>query len=68
MKKPTQIEIILNNKYGVGVVYAPKEAVLWAASEIQTNDEAKKQLKEINRIRTKHGMPLVYAPYGHKAF
>lgn len=66
--KATQLEMILNNDYGVGAVVAPKEAVLWAAAKIENKDEARKQLKAINRIRAKHGAPLVYAPYGHHAY
>lgn len=66
--KATQLEMILNNEYRVGVVVAPKEVVLWAAAKIEGKEEAQKQLKAINRIRAKNGAPLVYAPYGHHAF
>jgi hypothetical protein len=66
--KATQLEKILNDVYGVGVVVAPREAVLWAAEKIENKDEARKQLKAVNRIRAKHGAPLAYAYYGHHAF
>jgi hypothetical protein len=66
--KATQLETILNNEYRVGVVVAPKEVVLWAAAKLDTPEEAHKQLKAINRIRAKHGAPIVYAYCGHKAF
>ena len=62
------IVTILEKVYGVGPVVAPKEAVLWASEKIEDKTLARKELKRVNRIRSKHGAPLVYAPYNHHAF
>ena len=60
-----QIEKILYEEYGVGIVAAPNNAVLWAAAKCQ---DPKKALKAANRTRTKYGAPMVYAPYGDICF
>lgn len=62
------IETILSEVYGVGVCYAPKEAVLWASEKIADKEQARKELTRANKIRGKHGFPLVHAPWGHHAF
>lgn len=62
------IETILYVEYGVGPVVAGKEVVLWAAERIIDPAKAKAELSRLNKIRAKHGAPLVYAPYGHHAF
>ena len=62
------LETILSQLYGVGPVAAPKEAVLWAADRIEDANIARKEIKRINRIRSKFGKPVVYVPFGHKAF
>ena len=53
-------EKILNDEYGVGVVPAPSCAVLWACAKCE---DPESELKEVNRIKAKHGAPLAYAPY-----
>jgi len=64
----TVIEEILNNLYDVSVCSAPVEAVLWSLDRMVNKDLAKRELKEINRIRTRHGIIPVRVPYGHFAF
>lgn len=59
---------ILSEVYGIGVLYASQETVLWAAHRIENDDEAKKELKKVNQIRKKHGICPVYVPYGHRLF
>jgi len=66
--KDQSIEEILSERYGVGVVRAPIEAVLWAAEQIEDRNAARAGLVQANKIRAKHGAPLVYAPFGHWAF
>lgn len=62
------IEKICKSLYGVDIINAPKEAVLWSAEKIPNKSKAIKELSRANRIRAKHGKPIVFAPYGHKAF
>lgn len=59
---------ILEAEYGVGPVVAPVCAVLWAAEKIPDREVAAKEIYRLNRIKAKHGAPLVYVPYGHHAF
>jgi len=61
----TQLTNILNFDYGVGAAVAPPEAILWAAEQC---DNPRESLAAVNEIRTRHGTPLAYAPYGHPAF
>ena len=61
----SQITNILNSEYGVGTAVAPVAAILWAAEQC---DNPRESLAAVNRIRTRHGVPLAYAPYGHSAF
>lgn len=62
------IEKICISLYGVDIINAPKEAVLWSAEKIADKSKAIKELTRANRKRSKHGKPIVFAPYGHKAF
>lgn len=64
------IQTICEETYGVSVVMAPVNAILWAAWELAEDDPdaARKELKKANRLREKHGRPLAYAPHGHPAF
>ena len=62
------IERICENLYGVGIAAAPREAVLWAAERIPDKARAAAELRRANRVRARHGRPLVHAPYGHHAF
>ena len=58
---------ILSNEYGVGIMVAPPEAVLWAAEKMPVA-QAKDELKALNRARQRHGVIPVYVPYGHQLF
>ncbi len=51
-----QISNILENVYGVGMTVASPATVLWAADRCDNPEDA---LVAINRIRKKHGAPLV---------
>lgn len=62
------ISEILSNVYGVGPLNAPAEAVLWAADRIEDPSVARSEVSAVNRLRSKNGRPLVFVPYGHKAF
>jgi hypothetical protein len=62
------IEKILADHYGVGVVAAPPEAVLWAAERIPDKVHAKKELAAANEIRRKHGRMPASPHYGHFLF
>ena len=61
----TQITNILKFDYDVGTAVAPVEAILWAAEQC---DNPRESLAAANRLRTRYGAPLAYAPYGHPAF
>ena len=66
-KKLTLISI-LADEYGVGPVVSPKEAVLWAFTALRKEvgvKEAEKQLDALNRMKEKHGAPLVYKPHNY---
>lgn len=58
---------ILSTEYGVGIMVAPTEAILWAAEKMPV-EQAKQELRELNSMRQRQGRPLVYVPYGHPLF
>lgn len=45
------IEDTLSGKYGVGLLDAPAEAIIWAAEQITDIPFAKEEIKRVNRIR-----------------
>ena len=53
--------------YGCGVVEAPAEAIIWAAERLP-KERAREEVRRVNRLRAKHGRPIVHVPYGHVAF
>lgn len=57
------IENILVSIYGVGVVSAPVEAILWAVDRINDRKVAKAELKRANALRAKYGKPIAYDAY-----
>lgn len=65
------LQRLLETEYDVSAVSAPPYAVLWAAekvAQVAGPDEARRQLRAANRLRERHGRPLVYATWGHPAF
>jgi len=62
------IETILFDVYGVGLLAAASHTIIWAADRIADVNAAKKELKRANRIREKNGKPLAYVPFGHRLF
>lgn len=68
MTTKQNIETILKKQYGCNAVVAPMEAVLWATEMIEDKASAQSELKRINKIRARKGVPVVHAPYGYKAF
>lgn len=57
-----QIVEVLANVYGVGPLWADTCTALWAAARCK---DPEAQIKALNRMRAKHGKPLVYVPYGY---
>ena len=67
----TTIETILSKRYEVGVLFAPVEAVIWAADlavEKIGAEAARKELSKVNRKREKFGRMPVYPAYGTVLF
>lgn len=58
---------ILSTEYGVGIMVAPTEAILWAAEKMPV-EQAKQELKALNKARQRIGQIPVVAPYGHPLF
>ncbi len=58
---------ILSTEYGVGPLVASPETVLWAAAKMP-RDQAKDELKHLNRARNIYGHIPVFVPYGHPLF
>lgn len=61
------LDRILANVYGVGILAADPTTVLWAMDRLPV-DQAKAELKALNARRHQMGRPLVYVPYGHPCF
>lgn len=59
---------ILESEYGCSVCSAPVEAIEWATDKIVDTEQAKKELKKVNSIRTKYGIIPCRVPYGHRLF
>jgi hypothetical protein len=67
-----RVQQILEDDFGVGIVVANPTTIVWAAEQsVQQHHDvsrAKADLKEINRIRTKHGAVIAHVPFGHPLF
>lgn len=61
----------LSDRFNAGLGIFDSTVVLWAsehaADEIGV-DAAKVELKKINRIRERHGLPVAVHPFGHRLF
>lgn len=55
-----QVEKILNDEYGVGIVVASDACVLWAAAKTEKPLDA---VDEVNKVRMKYDKPTVLVPY-----
>lgn len=67
----TRLASICSDDYGVGIVAAPPETILWAADQVaeeRGEGFAKRELKTVNRCRERHGVIPAYVPYGHRLF
>lgn len=64
-----KIEAIVSDVYGIGALHlAAALPVLWAADRIEDTEEAKKELRRVNRKREKMGLPAAYPEYGSRLF
>ena len=63
-----KLETILHDVYGVGVCAADPVCVIWAADRIEDTAHAKREIKRVNRLRSKYGHCPVYVPFGHRLF
>lgn len=64
-RSETQITKIITDDYGVGIIVAPTEAILWAAEQCGNPQKA---LSVVNKQRMNYGAPVAHTPYGHPAF
>jgi len=62
------IEDVLYELYGVGIMGAPTEALIWAAEKLMPLVRAKSELRRANALRQKYGAPLAYPAYGTRLF
>lgn len=66
MQTTTELQKLVESEYGVGIVVAPVVAILWAAMTINEKycrEVAIEQLSAVNTIRSKYGVPFVYADF-----
>lgn len=69
--KQVTIVGIMSEVYGTGTGVFNPISILWAsdkAADIIGVEEAKKQLKKINRIREKLMLPVAVHEFGHRLF
>jgi len=62
---------IMADEYNAGLGFFDPIVVLWAsdkAADVIGVDAAKKEVKKINRIREKLGLPVACHQYGHRLF
>lgn len=62
-----ELSRILSDEYGVGILAAPVEAILWAADKLPV-EQAKQELTALNQARQRQGRCPAYVPYGHPLF
>lgn len=57
-----EIEQVLNDEYGVGIVVASEVVVLWAAEKTSDPEAA---VAAANAVKRRYGRAPVYIPYGY---
>ena len=69
--KQVTITGIMADVYGTGTGIFDPISILWAsekAADVIGVEEAKKQLKKVNRIREKLMLPVAVHGFGHRLF
>lgn len=69
--KTTNIQTILETKYGVGIVCANWTTVTWAVADVEKvhgAEVAAKEMKTIIRIRERHGAYTNIPEFGTELF
>jgi hypothetical protein len=65
------IETVLASEYGVSLLWASPEVILWAADRVADEvgvEHAKAELKRVNQKRDRAGRVVLIPGYGHRLF